>query len=94
MAIALTLQPSFALPAVLERVYRFKRTIMKQELNNSKVYLDQDELNMLVKEVKETVAANINLKKENETKNIFSAADLWKIQRMKTKIQIRSTLWN
>lgn len=94
MATALTLQPSFALPAVLERVYRFKRTIMKQELNNSKVYLDQDELNMLVKEVKETVAANINLEKENENKNIFSAADLWKIQRMKTKIQIRSTLWN
>ena len=74
MAIALTLQPSFALPAVLERVYRFKRTIMKQELNNSKVYLDQDELNMLVKEVKETVAANINLEKENENKNNFSVS--------------------
>ena len=67
---------------------------MKQELNNSKVYLDQDELDSLVREVKETVAADINVKKENENKNIFSAADLWNIQRMKTKTQIRSTLWN
>jgi len=67
---------------------------MKQELNDSKVYLDQEELNMLVTEVKETVAANINLEKEKKDKNIFSAADLWNIQRMKTKTQIRSTLWN
>jgi hypothetical protein len=67
---------------------------MKQELNNSKVYLDQEELNTLVREVKETVAAEINLKKENENKNIFSAADLWNIHRMKTRNQRRSTLWN
>lgn len=67
---------------------------MKQELDNSKVYLDQDELSVLVKEVRETVAANINLEKENQNKTIFSAADLWNIQRMKTKIQRRSTLWN
>jgi len=67
---------------------------MKQELNNSKVYLDQEELNTLVREVKETVAADINLKKENENKNIFSAADLWNIHRMKTRNQRRSTLWN
>ena len=68
---------------------------MKQdELNNSKVYLDQEELNMLVREVKETVAANIDSEKEKNNKNVFSAADLWNIQRMKTKTQIRSTLWN
>jgi len=67
---------------------------MKQEeVNNSKVYLDQEELNMLVREVKETVAANIDSEKEKNNKNIFSAADLWNIQRMKTKAQIRSTLW-
>ena len=65
---------------------------MKQELNNSRVYLDQDELNTLVREVKETVAANINV--ENENKNIFSAADLWNIHRMKTRNRRRSTLWN
>jgi hypothetical protein len=67
---------------------------MKQELNNSKVYLDHEELNTLVKETKETVAADISFENENETKNIFSAADLWRIQRMKTRIQRRSTLWN
>ena len=67
---------------------------MKQDLNNSKVYLDQDELNTLVSEVKETVATEINFEKENQNKNIFSAADLWRIQRMKTRHQRRSTLWN
>ena len=67
---------------------------MNQELNHSKVYLDQDELNTLVSEVKETVATGIGLEKEEENKNIFSAADLWNIQRMKTRIQLRSTLWN
>ena len=67
---------------------------MKQEVSNSKVYLDQEELNVLVREVKETVAVNINSDKAKNNKNIFSAADLWNIQRMKTKTQIRSTLWN
>ncbi len=67
---------------------------MKQEANNSKVYLDQDEINMLTEEVKETVAADINLKQENEHKNIFSAADLWRIQRLKSRNQRRSTPWN
>lgn len=65
---------------------------MKQELDNSKVYLDKNELETLVAEVKETVATDLNLKNDNKT--IFSAANLWNIQRMKTKIQRRSTLWN
>jgi len=65
---------------------------MKQDLNNSKVYLDQEELNTLVKEVKETVATNFE--KETENKNIFSAADLWRIQRLPSRNQRRSTLWN
>ncbi|SFP72110.1 hypothetical protein [Parafilimonas terrae] len=63
---------------------------MKHETSNSKVYLDHEELNTLVTQVKETVAAGIN----NEVKNTFSAADLWNIQRMKTRIQRRTTLWN
>ncbi|MEO8711734.1 MAG: hypothetical protein ABI405_06390 [Parafilimonas sp.] len=67
---------------------------MKQETNNSKVYLDQEELNTLVREVKETVAADINIEKENSNKNIFSAADLWRIQRMQRSTRRRSTLWN
>jgi hypothetical protein len=79
-----------SLPAV-ERFLNQKRRIMKQE-NNSKVYLDQNELNTLVKEVKETVAADVKLK--NEIEHIFSAADLWNIQRMRRNTQRRSTLWN
>lgn len=67
---------------------------MKQDLNDSKVYLDQNELNVLLTEVKETVATDINLEKENTNKNIFSAADLWRIQRLKSRAQRRSTLWN
>ncbi|MBV9962952.1 MAG: hypothetical protein JO072_11960, partial [Parafilimonas sp.] len=54
---------------------------MKQELNNSKIYLEQEELNKLVRQTKETVAAGISFENEKETKNIFSAADLWRIQR-------------
>jgi len=67
---------------------------MKQELNNSKVYLGQEELDALVKETKETVAADINFENEKENKNIFSAADLWRIQKVKTGIRRRSTPWN
>jgi len=63
---------------------------MKHETDNSKVYLDHEELNTLVSQVQETVATEIN----NEVKNTFSAADLWNIQRMKTRIQRRRTLWN
>ena len=65
---------------------------MNQTLSNSKVYLDQDELNMLVEEVKETVAPTSNIEKESN--NIFSAADLWNIRRKKTRIQRRTTIWN
>jgi hypothetical protein len=67
---------------------------MKQELNNSKVYLDKEELDTLVREVKETVAAEINLTKGTERKNIFSAADLWRIQRMKKPAQRRTSFRN
>ncbi len=95
MATAFTLQTTLSLDCHIRKILLTKkRTIMKQELNDSRVYLDQEELNTLVREVKETVAANINLEKENENKNIFSAADLWNIQRMKTRGWRRSTLWN
>lgn len=67
---------------------------MKQEVSNSKVFLAEEELVTLVKEVKETVAAGVNLEKESENKSIFSAADLWKIQRMKRTSQRRPSLWN
>ena len=67
---------------------------MKQDLNDSKVYLDQEELNTLVREVKETIAADINLQKESNNKNIFSAADLWRIQRLQTRTRRRPTFLN
>ena len=67
---------------------------MKQESNNSKVYLEHEELNTLVEEIKETIAANINLEMEDKHKHIFSAADLWRIQRLQNRTERRSTLWN
>ena len=67
---------------------------MKQELNNSKVYLDKEELNDLLNEVKETVATGLNVKKESDEQKIFSAAELWNIQRTKREYQRRSKLWN
>ena len=64
---------------------------MKQELNSSKVYLEQEELDRLLTEVKETVASDIA--KENGNKQTFGAADLWNIQRKKKEYQ-RRPLWN
>jgi hypothetical protein len=65
---------------------------MEQELNRSKVYLEQKELDKLVTQIKETVAKDIV--KETEHKQTFSAADLWNIRRMKKEYQRRPTLWN
>ncbi len=64
---------------------------MKQELNSSKVYLEQDELDRLFTEVKETVARDIVKQSENKS---FSVADLWNIQRRKKERQRKSNLWN
>ena len=64
---------------------------MEQELNNSKVHLEQNEINQLFEEVKETLAKDAI----NETNNkSFSAADLWNIQRSKKTYLRRRTLWN
>ncbi len=62
---------------------------MEQDLNNSKVHLDKNEINQLFKEVKETLAKEVI----NETNNkSFSTADLWRIQRSKKRYLRRSTL--
>ena len=63
---------------------------MKQKLDNSKVYLDQDELNMLVEQVNETIVST----SEDDNKNIFSVTDLWNIRRKKTRTQRRATFFN
>ena len=65
---------------------------MKQELNNSKIYLEQEELDRLLTQVKETVATDIAQISGN--KQTFSVADLWNIRRMKKEYKRRSTLWN
>lgn len=65
---------------------------MKQELNSSRVYLEQEEVERLCAQVKETVATDIGT--QAEKKHVFSAADLWNIHRMKKERQRRPTLWN
>ena len=65
---------------------------MNQELNSSKVYLEQEELDRLCTQVKETVAKDIA--KSTGSKHVFGIADLWNIQRMKKEHQRRPTLWN
>ena len=64
---------------------------MKQESNSSKVYLEQEELDRLCVQVPETVATDIA---KAGSKQFFSAAELWNIQRMKKGRQRRPTLWN
>ena len=65
---------------------------MKQELNSSKIYLEQEELDRLCSEVKEVVATDIA--NQPASKQAFGLADLWNIQRMRKEHQRRSTLWN
>ncbi len=59
-------QPQLLRVSRLHAIRKFlrKKNNYETESNNSKVYLDQEELNTLVKEVKETVAADISIKKE------------------------------
>ena len=62
---------------------------MEQELNNSKVHLEQNEIKQLFEEVKETFAKDII----NETNNkSFGTTDLWNIQRSKKTYLRRTTL--
>ena len=48
---------------------------MNSNVTNSIIKMEADELSKLITEVKETVATNVN------EKQIFSAADLWSIQK-------------
>ncbi|HRH48304.1 MAG TPA: hypothetical protein PLP23_06120 [Panacibacter sp.] len=48
---------------------------MNSNVKNSIIKMEADELSKLITEVKETVATNVN------EKQIFSAADLWNIQK-------------
>ena len=48
---------------------------MNSNVKNSIIKMEADELSKLITEVKETVATNVN------EKQVFSAADLWNIQK-------------
>jgi hypothetical protein len=61
---------------------------MEQDLRSSKVQLDKTEINQLVKEVKETLAADVINKNNNKS---FGTTDLWNIQRLKKRYLRRST---
>jgi hypothetical protein len=59
---------------------------MRTDNNNLFASISNDQMNQLVKEVKETIATDANL----ENAKTFSAADLWKIQKnRRTRIQRR-----
>lgn len=50
---------------------------MRTDNNNLFATISNDQMNELVKEVKETVASDAQV---NGGKSVFSAADLWRIQ--------------
>ena len=53
---------------------------MRTESTNLFAEISNSHMNQLVKEVKETVATNAT---EENSKHVFSAADLWNIQKMR-----------
>ncbi len=63
---------------------------MKSNVKNSIVKIESEELKKLVTEVKETVATNVDVKNQDQTKN-FGVIDLWKIQKQR-KSALRSKL--
>ncbi len=64
---------------------------MEQELNNSKVHLEQNEINQFFEEIKETLAKDIINEPNNKS---FGTTDLWNIERSKKTYLRRKTLWN
>ena len=64
---------------------------MEQDLNNSKVHFNENEINQLFKEVKETLAKEAINEPNNKS---FSTADLWSIQRSKKRFLRRTAFWN
>ena len=63
---------------------------MNSNVKNSIVQMEKDELKQLVSEVKETVATGVDLQ-QTAKQSVFSAADLWYIQKMKKGIAPRKT---
>jgi len=75
-------------------INRQKKTIMNSNVTHTVLDMANDELKNLVSQVNETVATDVDFNKTT-SKNIFAAANLWHIQRMKKGPQVRrATLWN
>jgi len=66
---------------------------MNTSSTHSVLEMANDDVKNLVSQVNETVAdVDVN---ETTSKNIFSAANLWHIQRIKKSSQVRrATIWN
>lgn len=62
---------------------------MKLESNNLLENLTRGELEILTAEVKETVATDF----KKEKKRIFSAADLWDIQRRRKNLLVKRIMF-
>lgn len=63
---------------------------MKTEITKSVIQLDKTSLQELVQEVKETIATDV-IEHLKASKKVFSAADLWNIQRNKKQSKTRRT---
>lgn len=64
---------------------------MKREVKSSLVQIEENELQRLCCEVKETLAIGIVLPEAQEKNTSFSVADLWSLQR---KMKTAGRLWN
>lgn len=66
---------------------------MDNKANNSIIYLNKEDKDELLSEVKETIAAVTEIPETDEPG--FGSADLWNIQkRKKNTTSRRSTFWN
>lgn len=63
---------------------------MRTDNNNLLASISSDHMNQMVKEVKETVATGIN----GSDKQVFSAAELWRIQNTRRMRVQRRSIFN
>lgn len=66
---------------------------MNTETMNKVVRLDENELQQLTQEVKETLASSPIYESENE-KNHFTAIDMWNVQRQVRSASLMMRRWS
>jgi hypothetical protein len=71
-----------------EFIQKKKGNNMNSNVTPSRIVMGTDELNNLVKETKETIAAN------NETQKEFTVVDLWQIQKQMKSATRFTKRWN